>query len=82
MSIIDQAIAESRELESEKDRIKTSGPHRRWLNGMAKNEPRFRDALNLCVGRLRGLAESSLYDAEAKWAASVLGEVKRLLGGR
>lgn len=33
----------------------------------------------LAVGRLRGLAESSLYDEEAKWATGVIEEIDRII---
>lgn len=42
--------------------------------------PLLVEALELAVGRLTGHANSTLYDAESKWAAGVLTEIDRILG--
>lgn len=52
---------------------------RLWLADV--DAPRLVAMVELAIGRLRGHAESSLYDTEAKWATGVLAELDCIAGG-
>lgn len=48
---------------------------------LAESAPTLARIADLAIGRLKGHAESSLYDEESKWASGVLTELDRIAKG-
>ena len=40
--------------------------------------PKLARMLKVAIGRIRGLGQSTLYDAESKWARNILAELDRI----
>lgn len=70
-----RALRESKELQRQRSGEGVNGPHRRLVLG-----DRFRDALEVAVGRLEGMAEEG-DDIMAGWAIKVLAEIRRIAEG-
>lgn len=85
MDRIKKYIARGREIEASGAEGWESGDYFKTCfasDHAVRHHARLLAALEVASGRIRGLAESSPYDGEAKWAEGVLGEIAAILEGK